>query len=208
MSHSKCCYSEFKIDQEGRDFTIDHFFPKSKYPDKVVLWENLLPSSQQCNRAKSDWDTMKTPIIDPTQDEPREHLILKNYRFYPKEGSKLGEATIKAVDLNNRKHLTSKRFQVGDELIRQLEELLSQIQEYHSHSSKLNSQRANRFIRTLENLMFQGTETEEHSATVATTLLNDSSFQVTKTLFQEMNIWTNELQELEKKNKRLAFDIL
>lgn len=60
---------------------VDHFKPKSIYPDLVVKWENLLPSCPHCNKEKSSHDTGAEPIVNPSEDDPREFFYLKDYRY-------------------------------------------------------------------------------------------------------------------------------
>jgi 5-methylcytosine-specific restriction endonuclease McrA len=62
-SHQKCAYCECNA-TEGGYIEIDHFRPKSIYPESVFEWNNLLPSCRQCNGMKSDHDTGAEPIIN------------------------------------------------------------------------------------------------------------------------------------------------
>lgn len=57
MSDNKCCYCECKIGKGEREMHVEHFKPKSIYPDLVVEWNNLLPSCPHCNKQKSSHDT-------------------------------------------------------------------------------------------------------------------------------------------------------
>jgi hypothetical protein len=92
MSHYKCCYSECRLDEKSNYMEVEHFYAKSIYPEKVIEWENLLPSSKKCNGTKLSLDVVQTPIINPVLDKPKEHLYLKAFRFYGK--SEKGENTI------------------------------------------------------------------------------------------------------------------
>lgn len=78
MSNAKCCYCECKVGAGEREMHVDHFKPKSIYPDLVVKWENLLPSCPHCNKEKSSHDTGAEPIVNPSEDDPREF-------FYPQQ---------------------------------------------------------------------------------------------------------------------------
>jgi uncharacterized protein (TIGR02646 family) len=80
MSHGKCCYCECKIDEESKYMEVEHFHPKNQYKDEVVLWDNLLPSCKKCNIRKKEHDTIKEPIVNPAEDEPKEHLL--NFFYY------------------------------------------------------------------------------------------------------------------------------
>lgn len=72
----RCMYCE---DSEGTD--LEHFWPKALYPGRAFLWLNLLLACSRCNsnfkREQFPLDTSGAPLlIDPTVDEPREHLHL------------------------------------------------------------------------------------------------------------------------------------
>lgn len=72
MCHSKCVYCESKLSHITYG-DIDHFKPKSIYPEKAVEWENLLLSCEICNRTfKKETDDPK--LINPTKDEPKDHF--------------------------------------------------------------------------------------------------------------------------------------
>lgn len=68
------CY--FCGDSRGTD--IDHFRPKSRYPDSVFAWPNFLLVCAGCNRKKADQfplDQQCQPLlIDPTKEDPWDYL--------------------------------------------------------------------------------------------------------------------------------------
>jgi uncharacterized protein (TIGR02646 family) len=71
-----CMYCE---DSEGTD--IEHFWPKSAYPDKAFSWDNYLLACSGCNsnhkRNQFPVDAAGAPLlINPTSEEPRDHLTL------------------------------------------------------------------------------------------------------------------------------------
>lgn len=100
MSNNKCSYCECLVNKEGYA-PIEHFLPKSLYPNKVVTWGNLLSSCTRCNTNKGDFDTGKNPFIHPINDIPKEHLQFKVLRFFNK--TLKGKNTIKSL-----KHLDKK----------------------------------------------------------------------------------------------------
>lgn len=70
----RCMYCE---DSQGTD--IDHFWPKATYPERAFLWENYLLACSHCNsnckRDQFPLDAGGQPqLIDPTVDEPLDHL--------------------------------------------------------------------------------------------------------------------------------------
>lgn len=76
MFNGKCSFCESYI--ENVDFgDIEHFKPKSKFPELAVAWENLLLSCKKCNGAgqKGDkWPSKKEggPLIDPCVENPED----------------------------------------------------------------------------------------------------------------------------------------
>lgn len=67
-----------------KQFQIDHFAPKSKFPEKKNVYENLVLACPQCNRLKSDkWIGEKSEVsndgekgfVDPATEEYNHHLF-------------------------------------------------------------------------------------------------------------------------------------
>lgn len=74
--HGLCMYCE---DSAGS--TIDHFRPKDAYPTRTFEWDNHLWACFLCNTVykgtQFPLDARGLPLlIDPTRDDPAEHLIL------------------------------------------------------------------------------------------------------------------------------------
>ncbi|RFS80988.1 TIGR02646 family protein [Actinomadura spongiicola] len=96
----RCMYCE---DSEGTD--IEHFMPKSSYPEDAFRWANYLLACTRCNsnykRTRFPLDSRNEPLlIDPTLDDPASHL-----NFSPTTGlftgaSRRGEVTIDICGLN------------------------------------------------------------------------------------------------------------
>jgi uncharacterized protein (TIGR02646 family) len=69
-----CMYCEY-----GEANDIEHFWPKSQYPHKAYEWPNLLLACSNCNsNHKRDQFPVDAAgnslLIDPTAEDPREHL--------------------------------------------------------------------------------------------------------------------------------------
>lgn len=199
MSNSKCCYSECKLDEKSNYMEIEHFHPKSIYPDKVVEWENLLPSSKRCNGKKDDWDVLVEPIIHPVFDNPKDHLYLKDFRFYGR--TQKGKNTIKAVDLNDRQHWAKPRFDIGSQIQEKLDDIEEQLPDLQTDKAK------RRLIKTLKNILREGTKDYEFSAVAATIILHDDNYILVKKAFQDNDLWDDELKELEIEVEYCAMDI-
>lgn len=204
MSNEKCCFSECKLREEGKYPEVEHFAPKSLYPDDVVKWENLLPISSACNKAKGDHDTMSEPIINPRYEDPKEHLYFQGYRFKPKTAK--GKLSIDVLNLNDRILWVNKRFEIGDKAVERLEEISTKIKEYDQSPLKSIPKR-NSIIRQLRNLFYEGTPNAEYSSVVASYLLNDDDFQIIKDLMQKNSLWGGEFETLENQMLFCALEV-
>lgn len=204
MSHNKCCYCECNVSEESKYLEVEHFQHKDKYQSLVLDWFNLLPSCKRCNTTKNDHDVVLEPIIKPTQDSPQAHLCIRDYRLYPK--TDLGKKTIEIIKLNDRERLVKPRFDLGDKLKEELEELLELSTDYDNGKSQ-HTRRKNIITTKLERLMREAIPTSEYAATMASVLLHDDSYKATKTIFQKHNLWTTEFQDLELQAQSCALDL-
>ncbi|MDF7816563.1 hypothetical protein P1X15_03115 [Runella sp. MFBS21] len=204
MSNGKCCFSECKLQEEGKYLEVEHFYPKSLYPDEVVKWENLLPISSACNKAKRDHDTRTIPIINPRYDNPREHLYFQGYRFKPK--TEKGRESIEVLNLNDRTLWVNKRYEIGDKAIERLEEIRDKMVSYDQEVVKSTHSR-NTIIRQLRNLFVEGTPKAEYSCVVASYLLHDDDFQVIKDWMLKYNLWDAEFESLEEQLQYCALEV-
>lgn len=63
---------------DSRCTDIEHFWPKSKYPEKTFVWTNLLMTCCGCNREKGadfELDSDGLPLLlNPVDADPWEHL--------------------------------------------------------------------------------------------------------------------------------------
>jgi len=109
----RCMYC---VDSEAAD--IEHFWPKTQYPGRMYLWENLLLCCSNCGSNKSAQfpvnGTGKPLLIDPTLDDPWEDLdfdpITGNLcpRFILASGdfSERGRETVRILHLDRREGLS------------------------------------------------------------------------------------------------------
>lgn len=199
MSNYKCAYSEIKLQEEGKYMEVEHFLPKSIYPDKVVEWDNLLPASKFCNGKKRD-KTYK--IIHPIRDNPKHHLYMIDDIIYGKTPE--GRNSVIILGLNDPDHLLKPRheirFATQNELHKQYVQVVAFMQ-------NLDENKALEITNSLENLLKNGNRKEAYSATVATTILNDPHYLEIKHIFELNNLWSKDLDLLEIELKYCALDI-
>lgn len=78
MFNGKCAYCESKI--KHISYTeIEHFKPKSSYPEFTFEWDNLLLACGICNGKQGKSDnfpdaTQGGPYIDPCHEDPADHF--------------------------------------------------------------------------------------------------------------------------------------
>ena len=94
-----------------KQFQIDHFAPKSKFPDKKNIYENLVLACPQCNRLKSDkWIGENSEIsndgekgfVDPADEEYSKHLY-RDDNGKIMYNTKVGEYMYNVLKFNIRK---------------------------------------------------------------------------------------------------------
>jgi uncharacterized protein (TIGR02646 family) len=96
----RCMYCE---DSAGND--IEHFWPKSEYPERAFDWHNYLFACSPCNsnfkRTRFPLDDASQPLlINPTEEEPLDHLhFLTRTGEYSPQTPK-GEASVDVFGLN------------------------------------------------------------------------------------------------------------
>ena len=109
----RCMYC---LDSHATD--IEHFWPKTPYPGKMFSWPNLLLCCTDCGRIKGDEFPLERGLpllIDPTVDEPWEHLDFDPAtgnivaRFLVGSGiySMKGERTVDVLQLDRREAMAT-----------------------------------------------------------------------------------------------------
>jgi hypothetical protein len=193
FSFSKCCYTECKLNSESKYMEVDHFYPKVHFPNDVVRWGNLLPSCKKSNTTKGELNTQIEPIINPTIDNPKDHLYIKSFRFYHKTA--IGRRTIEYTALNDRKHFVNKRYEIGVKVLEVLEEIKLNIEPL-LEDIPLHNIQIKRLINKYKNLLSEAGREEEYSATISTTILSDNINSELLDLLKLNDLWDAELENL------------
>lgn len=194
IAYGKCCYSECPLGKGGSYMEIEHFYPKHKYPERVVEWGNLLPSSKTCNTTKGKHDTGLEPIINPCIDDPKEHLYIVNCRYYPK--TEKGKLTIKKVGINNQSHFVNKRLEVEAALDTTLKSLHHSMIRHIEHIREWGDAN-NPLMKQLKALLKQGSREKDYAANVSTIILQSEHFDIIKHTLTAHGLWDEELANLE-----------
>lgn len=197
--HGKCVYCESLIGEGHKEMHVDHFHYKDKYKDEVVLWKNLNPSCPHCNKSKSSHDTYVEPIINPFEQNPQEYFCIKHYRYYSKnsEVEEIVRRTIDVLELNNTENVVMLRFKIGEALIQEIQDIYEfAIENKDILCSK--TVKRNRVLRGCRNILKKGTKDAEYAAFMSSIIMGDSYYKKLRELLKELNLWDDELQELDE----------
>lgn len=150
--HNKCCYCERKAEgdiehfrpKSGYQQSIGSPFQRPGYYWLAYQWSNLLFACGPCNqrhkksifpllragrRAKSHHNELAREeplLLDPSTDDPMEHIDFRDEVAYAIEGSRRGEATIRVLQLNREDLIESRRDRL--QLLLLLKERIRQIE--------------------------------------------------------------------------------
>jgi hypothetical protein len=201
-SHKKCAYCECKINVESNYLEVEHFEDKDSNPDKVVEWNNLLPSCKRCNGSKGTHDVLTEPIVNPFDVDPKDHLEFKLYRFIDK--TTVGRYTIDALNLNHSERAVFRRFEIGEQV---LSSVVSAWERYHAWSGGSRSTRSrNLLLGGVEGLLIECQPTSSYSATAATVLHNEPKYLELVDVLRIEGLWSDELEDLHKTSVTLRLD--
>jgi uncharacterized protein (TIGR02646 family) len=81
LFHGKCAFCESKITHVDYGH-IEHYRPKSRFPEETFAWDNLLLACGVCNGAEHKGDRFPGPeeggpLLNPCGDDPDKHLRFK-----------------------------------------------------------------------------------------------------------------------------------
>jgi len=193
ITFGKCCYSESPL-KTGSLMNIDHFYPKSIFPEKVVEWGNLLPSNSICNNKKSNHNPELEPIINPLIDNPKDFLFFEN--SFLKSKNPKGKLSIIKLSLNSNDFLEDRN---------EIEKITIFYLKTHTEKIKINKNLILKdekskliFIEQIQNLFKTGTKEKKYSALVSTIILQSDEFKIIEQFLTENNFWDSEFDNLKK----------
>lgn len=100
-SLQKCAFCETKPGESG-NIEVEHFAPKSIYPELAFKWENFLPACRKCNGSKDDHDTVNLPIVNPYDVNPEDIFHYNDIKIAANDAyEEVGERTIRVCGLNS-----------------------------------------------------------------------------------------------------------
>lgn len=134
-TNAKCVYCESYLNVTGYP-SIEHYYPKSIYPEHTFAWDNLFLSCTLCNVRKSNFDTKRNPFIHPQNDNPEDYLTFDNLIYTPI--SKIGLPYQKARNLIDncnleRLELVRKHGEIFISFLKIMETLKVKLDQYESY---------------------------------------------------------------------------
>ncbi len=204
MTHNKCCYCETALGEGGAYMEVEHFHPKSIYKDEVVAWDNLFASCKRCNMKKGDLDTYKTKIINPCEDNPREYIYMQNYVYKSINNNEIGRNTIKSLLLNDMDQLIVPRFRIGNEVENKIQEIYDFFLSIVKDNSNINVISKNAIWQRIKDLLRLAQPTEKYSATIATAIVGDDTYDELKNELIRIGIWDEELVILDQCMRKIS----
>ena len=186
-SHHKCAYCETK--PYGGYLEVEHFLPKSLYPELTLKWDNLLPSCEECNNNKSTHDTGLETIINPCQIDPEPYFNYEFLSIYPSDyapNSELAERTIQVCNLN-RPRLVKARMEILEALTNYERVIKDYIQVLNESNTERKTQiRLRKLIESIEVIEKHKEETEQYTGLCRTFLKKSIYFNQAKELVQDV----------------------
>lgn len=190
-SFGKCAYCECPLETESNYMEVEHFEDKISNPDKVVDWENLLPSCKKCNGSKGTHDVVADPIVNPYRDDPKEHLALRLYRL--RGISEIGACTIQVTNLNHSDRLVFSRYKIGEKVSELIE---TAWERWDVYQAAVDTRSKNRLLGIVEGLLKECTPQANYAASTATMLLTDSRFLELIDKMKGASVWSEDLEDL------------
>lgn len=200
LSYGKCAYCECSLKKESNYMEVEHFEDKNHNPDKVMNWDNLLPSCKHCNGHKSTHDVVAEPIVNPFIDNPSDYLYFQHYRYKGRDAK--GSKTIEVLDLNDgERMLVDTRFNIGNALQKNLEVLLEKLDKYNQIPSIPNK---NKLMGAVHETLLLCQPESEYAALCATVLHSCEEYQKLKAGLQSNGLWTQLLQDYDNASRAIC----
>lgn len=221
-TYKKCAYcrrtiiwneNKNNVDTKDRNnfLEIDHWYPKSPHKDKVVDWDNLIPSCRICNNAKRDHDVDSNPILNPYLDNPQNYFVIDGNLLQPKINtglaiSEIRKALMTIAALEFEIHINK----VIIECHKGIQELLAKVISFLNYTQfdqiKSNAGLRNTIVNTLVELLRHGQPEAEYGSFYASIILECKTYISIKEKLEENKLWDEPLQKLQEQLKSIAYD--
>lgn len=141
-------------------------------------------------------------ILNPCKSEPGEYLGISKvnrYRFKAIDLTGIGENTIEIIGLNDIQRVMIPRIEEWESLKEHLIEIETDLKE-----EGFKKKYKNRLRKIMEACL----PDMPYSATKATNLVNDDTYNGIKNILWELNQWTEDLKKLEEEIEHIALKLV
>ncbi len=117
--NSTCAFSGLRIAQITGAKTVEHFLPKSLYPEQAYEWKNFRLVSARLNGRKRDWLDVMDPFLVPKYCFYIDFFtgLLTINPLISNEDYILADSTITRLKLNSDKTLVKNRLEAYEDYI-------------------------------------------------------------------------------------------
>jgi uncharacterized protein (TIGR02646 family) len=155
-----CCYCESKIKSTSYP-EIEHFKPKSKYPEECFDYSNLHYCCKRCNVAKSS--NYNEILVSPSTNNPEDYIRYVGEIATSIDNNERGNETIKTLKLNDRTDLKEERIRYLKEFSRNYELLITAIETILEDKSSKDISMVKPFVNSfIENVKLKSIHGESY----------------------------------------------
>ncbi|WP_415721612.1 HNH endonuclease [Photobacterium ganghwense] len=185
-SFYKCSFCECLPDDGGNSVQVEHFFPKSIYPECCFDWENFLPACGKCNTSKGTLDTKINKIINPYIIDPESLISFSISKMC--SNKTIGKDTIRELNLNSTRLIKARTKKI--ETISILtSELRSIIDDYNRESGeKAKRNRLIKLSNKVDELDYLMSPSETYSKFSTFHIKDDSDYLESKELLKLLDV--------------------
>jgi len=166
QAKAKCVYCESYVDVTCYA-NIEHYYPKSIYPDQAFQWENLYMGCTLCNTHKNAFDTGKEPFVHPENEDPEDFLTFDDMMYVPKDSNGVSYQkamnVIEQCDLQ-RIPLIQAHASILVSYMKSREAMKERIRKYHTHvDAKTKVKDALALFKTMVGLKNEATDGAQYA---------------------------------------------
>ena len=106
-SRKRCIYCDSEL-LHVTSANVEHYRPRSAYPELVVEWSNLAIACSKCNQMKSDKFSEDLPYVFPFADDPDQHFLFVGDLIFGTLSDR-GAHTVLDLGLNREDLISARR---------------------------------------------------------------------------------------------------
>lgn len=185
-SSKKCAFCECIPESGGGYVQVEHFHPKSVYPDECFSWVNFLPCCGICNTNKGILDTKLTEIINPYDENPNNSFHISFLKVLPNEGDVKAINTEREIELNSGR-LIKARMNILEQLQMLTEEIRDAVELYiEADTERKKVRRGNKLREKVDSADAYTKSESQHSFFCSEVLKIDIYYLQAKKIIEEI----------------------